>query len=203
MFFLFFFCFFFIYLFFSVNWVFGCVQAMYNENPSLFFPPGYGYDTQMAYGQFSPIPSPISPIMIDGQLYSPHQIPVSPPYFPPVSPGLPHASSALTASQTELMAPVGSGHENVVDNAHFGPSSGYYVPFGSFGGGDLPGNSSFGFYKFPGEFGSGDALANQSSSLESSRYLSPLSSGTVYPQPIGILGSYEQNVAQVSNQSYS
>ncbi|XP_027175789.1 YTH domain-containing protein ECT3 [Coffea eugenioides] len=174
--------------------------GMYNENPSLFFPPGYGYDTQMAYGQFSPIPSPISTIMIDGQFYSPHQIPVTPPYFPAVSPGLPHVSSALTVSQTDLMAPATSGQESLVDNALFGPSSGFYVPFGSFGGGDLSGNSSLGFYKFPGDFGSAEGLSNQSSSLESSRYMSQLTSGAVYPQPIGILGPYEQNVAQAPYQ---
>ncbi|KAL3535012.1 hypothetical protein ACH5RR_003473 [Cinchona calisaya] len=170
--------------------------GMYNENPSLFFPPGYGYDTQIAYGQFSPIPSPISPIMIDGQLYPPHRIPVSPPYFPSVSPGLPHVSSTISVSQAELMLPASSGQESIVDNALFGPGSGYYVPFGAFGAGDLSGNNSLGFYKFPGEFGSAEALSNQSSSLESSRYLPPLTSGAVYPQPIGILGSYEQNVAQ-------
>ncbi|CAI9099002.1 OLC1v1035746C1 [Oldenlandia corymbosa var. corymbosa] len=172
--------------------------TMYNENPSLFFPPGYGYDTQMAYGQFSPIPSPMSTIMIDGQLYSPQQIP--PPYFPPMSPGLPHVSSAMTVSQTDLMAPATSGQESLVDNTLFGPGSGYYLPFGSFGGGDLSGNSSLGFYKFPGDFGSGDALSNQSNSLESSRYLSPLTSGALYPQPIGILGSYEQSLVQAPYQ---
>lgn len=96
------------------------------------------------------------------------------------------------------MAPASSGRENLVDTAFFGQGSGYYVPFGSFGGGDLAGNNSLGFYKFPGEFGSVEGLSNQSSSQESSRYLPPLTSGAVYPQPLGILGSYEQNVAQVS-----
>lgn len=170
---------------------------MYNENPSVFFPPGYGYDTHMAYGQFSPMPSPLSSIMIDGQLYSQHQIPMSPSYFPPVSPGLPHVSSALTMSQTEMIAPASSGQENLVDNVFFGPGSGFYVPFGSFSGGDLSGNNGMGFYKFPGEFGSNEQVPNQHNSMESNRYMSQLASGPVYPQPIGILGSYEQNVAQV------
>lgn len=170
---------------------------MYNENTSLLFSPGFGYDAQMAYGQFSPMPNPLSTIMIDGQLYPPHQIPVSPSYFPPVSPGLPHVSSALTMSQTELMAPASSGQESLLDNVPFGPGSSYYVPFGSFSGGDLSGNTGMGFYNFPGELGSSEQLSNQSSSLESSRYMSPLTSGPVYQQPIGILGSYEQNVVQV------
>ncbi|XP_073044360.1 YTH domain-containing protein ECT4-like [Primulina eburnea] len=171
--------------------------AMYNENSSLFFPPGYGFDSQMAYGQFPPLPSPLSTIMIDGQLFSPHQIPVTPPYYPPaVSPGPPHATSVHSVSQAELMPGGSSSQENLIDSTFFGPGSGYYLPFGSFGGGDLSGNSGLGLYKFPGEFGSSERLPSRSNSLDTSRFMSPLSSGTVYPQPIGILGSYEQNVAQ-------
>lgn len=176
--------------------------AMYNDgNPSLFFPPSYGYDAQMAYGQFSPIGGPLSPIMIDGQLYSPHQVPVSPSYYPPpISPGLPHVTSALPASQTELMAPGSSGHESLVDSMLYGTGSGYYLPFGSFGGGELPGNSNLGFYKYQNDFGSGEPLTNRPNSLDSGRYVSPLTSAAVYPQPIGLLGSYEQNAAQASFQ---
>ncbi|KAI3447276.1 hypothetical protein Pfo_003941 [Paulownia fortunei] len=172
-------------------------SAMYNENSSVFFPPGYGFDSQMAYGQFSPLASPLSPIMFDGQLFSTHQMPVTPPYYPPaVSPGPPHATSALPASQTELLPSGSSGQENLIDNAFFGPGSGYYLPFGSFGGGDLSGGSGLGLYKFPGEFGSREPLPSRSSSLDTSNFMSPLTSGNVYPQPIGILGSYEQNVSQ-------
>ncbi|KAG8373903.1 hypothetical protein BUALT_Bualt11G0073600 [Buddleja alternifolia] len=171
--------------------------GMYNDNSSLFFPPGYGYDSQMAYGQFSPLASPLSPIMFDGQLFSPHQMPVTPSYYPPpVSPGLPHVTSAHSASQNELLPPGSSSQENPIDNAFFGPGSGYYLPFGSFGGGDLSGSSGHGLYKFPGEFGSSEPLPSHSSSLDASRFMSPLNSGPVYPQPLGILGSYEQNVAQ-------
>ncbi|XP_011093936.1 YTH domain-containing family protein 2 isoform X4 [Sesamum indicum] len=151
----------------------------------------------MAYGQFSPLASPLSPIMIDGQLFSPHQMPVNPPYYPSaVSPGPPHVTSAVPASQTELVPSGSSSQENLIDNAFFGPGSGYYLPFGSFGGGDLSGSSGLGVYKFPGDFGSSDPLPSRSSSLDTSRFMSPLTSGTVYPQPIGILGSYEQNVGQ-------
>lgn len=171
---------------------------MYNDNSSLFFPPSYGFDSQMAYGQFSPLASPISPIMIDGQLFSPHQMPVTPSYYPSaVSPGPPHGTSGLPASQTELMPSGSSGQENLIDNAFFGPGSGYYLPFGSFSGGDISGNSGHGLYNFPGDFGSNEQMPSRSSSLDSSRFMSPLTSGNVYHQPIGILGSYEQNVAQV------
>ncbi|KAL3644278.1 hypothetical protein CASFOL_012210 [Castilleja foliolosa] len=177
--------------------------AMYNDNSSLFFPPGYGFDSQMAYGQFSPLASPLSPILIDGQLFSPHQMPVNPAYYPPpISPGPPHATSALPVSQTELMTSRSSSQENLIDSAFFGPGSAYYLPFGSFSGGDFSGSSGHGPYKYPGEFGSSEPLPNRSSSLDTSGFMSPLSSGTVYHQPFGILGSYEQNVAQAPYQGF-
>ncbi|KAL8492684.1 hypothetical protein ACS0TY_024032 [Phlomoides rotata] len=177
--------------------------GMYNDNSSLFFPPGYGFDSQMAYGQFSPLASPLSPIMIDGQLFSPHQMPVTPSYYPPaVSPGPQHVTSGLQASQTELIQSGNSSQENLIDNAFFGPGSGYYLPFGSFSGGDISGSSGHGLYNFPGEFGSNEPLPSRTSSLDTSRFMSPLTSGTVYPQPIGILGSYEQNVAQAQFQGF-
>ncbi|THG05650.1 hypothetical protein TEA_000835 [Camellia sinensis var. sinensis] len=158
--------------------------AMYNDNPSLVFHSGYGLDAQMAYGQFSPMASPLSPIMVDGQLYSPHQIPVSPPYFPqPVSPSVPHVSSSLPISQNDMVTSGSAGQEGLVDNVLFGPGSGYFVHFGSFGGGGL----------------SGEPLSNRSNS-ETGSYMSPLTSPTVYPQPIGILGPYEHNAGQVSQQ---
>lgn len=158
--------------------------AMYNDNPSLVFHSGYGLDAQMAYGQFSPMASPLSPIMVDGQLYSPHQIPVSPPYFPQqVSPSVPHVSSSLPISQNDMVTSGSSGQEGLVDNVLFGPGSGYFVHFGSFSGGGL----------------SGEPLSNRSNS-ETGSYMSPLTSPTVYPPPIGILGPYEHNAGQVSQQ---
>ncbi|PSS36352.1 YTH domain-containing family protein like [Actinidia chinensis var. chinensis] len=158
--------------------------AIYNDNPSLVFHSGYGLDTQMAYGQFSPMASPMSPIMLDGQLYSPHQIPVSPPYFPPpVSPGLPHVTSSLPASQSDMVTTGRSGQEGLGDNLLFGPGSGYFVHFGSFGGGGL----------------SGEPLSNRLNS-DMGSYLSPLTSPAIYPQPIGILGPYEHNTGQISQQ---
>ncbi|KAL6519259.1 hypothetical protein OROGR_018579 [Orobanche gracilis] len=169
-------------------------SAMYNENSPLFFPPGYGYDSQMAYGQLSQL---ASPIMYDGQLFSPHhQMTVNPSYYaPPLSPGLPHGSSGLPAPHTDLLASRSSSQENLVDSAFLGSGSGYYLPFGSFGG-DLSGNTGLGLYKFPGEFGSSDSLPTRSSSFDTSKFVSPLASGNVYPQQIGLLGSYDQHVSQ-------
>ncbi|KAL6985052.1 hypothetical protein U1Q18_018431 [Sarracenia purpurea var. burkii] len=157
---------------------------MYNDNPSVLFHSGYGLDTQMAYGQFSPMANPMSPILVDGQLYSPHQIPVSPPYFPqPVSPGVSHVTSSLPSSQSDMVTPGSNGQEGFGDNVLFGPGSGYFVHFGSFGGGGLP----------------GEPLSNRSTS-DTGSYLPPLSSPAVYSQPIGILGPYEQNAPQISQQ---
>ncbi|XP_023739605.1 uncharacterized protein LOC111887664 [Lactuca sativa] len=61
--------------------------AIYNDNSSLLYHPAFTYDTQIAYAQFPQIASQLSPIMIDGQLYSPHQLPISPSYYSqPISP---------------------------------------------------------------------------------------------------------------------
>ncbi|KAM7480823.1 hypothetical protein LguiB_005406 [Lonicera macranthoides] len=175
-------------------------QAMYNDNQSLPFHSGYGFDTQMAYGQFSPLPSP--PIMLDGQLYSPQQFQVSPYFTQPVSPSLPHVTSAHSISQTDLMMPGNnSGQEGLNDSVLLGPGSGYYVHYGSFDGGNSSGNSSLGFYNFQGEFGSGEQFSNRPNSSDVGSYFSPLTSGAVYPhQPVGILGSYENNFRQTSQQ---
>ncbi|KAK3006418.1 hypothetical protein RJ639_016684, partial [Escallonia herrerae] len=168
--------------------------AVYND-PSLFFNSGYGFDPQ-AYG-FSPLASPMSPIMVDGQLYSPHQIPMSPYYPQSISPSLPHATSAMSMSQAELMTPGSSAQEGLPDNMLFGSGSGYYVHFG---GGNLSGNNSLGFYKYPGDFGSSDLLPSRSNSSDPGSYYSPLTSGAVYPQPISVPGSYEHSIGQVHQQ---
>ncbi|XP_057468306.1 YTH domain-containing protein ECT2-like isoform X2 [Actinidia eriantha] len=158
--------------------------AMYNDNSSPLFQSRYGLYTQMAYGQFPPMASPLSPIMVDGQLYSPHQIPVSPPYFSQsVSPGVTHATSSLPISKSELVTAGNNGQEGLHDNVLFGPGSGYFVHFGSFGGGGL----------------CGEPFSNMSNS-EAGCYLSPLASPGVYPQPLGILGPYEHNIGQISQQ---
>lgn len=126
------------------------------------FHPVYGYNPEMAYGQYSPVATPLSSIMVEGQLYSPHQIPFSPTYYPQA--GLPNVP-AIPVSPSELMTT-----ESSADNLLFGSGSRYFVPFGgSFGGGNVSGNHGS----------------------------SSLTTPAAYPQPIGILGSYEQNVGQV------
>lgn len=141
--------------------------VIYNDNTSLMFPSGYGFNPEMAYGQYSPIATPLPSIVVEGQLYSPQQIPFSPSYYPQHGP--PNLPSALPVSPSEMMTSESSG-----DNFLFGPSSGYFVHFGSYGG-NVSGNSGS----------------------------SPLTSPAAYPQPMGILGSYEQNVGQISQQQRS
>lgn len=142
--------------------------VMYSDNPSLLFHTGYGFNPDIAYGQYSPVATPLPSVLVDGQLYSPQQVPFSPSYYPqPSPPSLSHITSAIPLTPTELM----TSESSSVDNMAFGPGSGYFVNFRSFSGGDLSGN-----------LGS-----------------SPLASPGIYPQPIGILGSYEHNVGQISH----
>nr|GEX50088.1 YTH domain-containing protein [Tanacetum cinerariifolium] len=88
-------------------------QAMYNDNSSLLFHPAYGFDPQVAFGQFSPI-------MIDGQLYSPSY------YTQPVSP-------------TDLPTQASISQEGLGENVFFDPGSGYYFHYPA-------SNNSLGFY---------------------------------------------------------
>lgn len=167
--------------------------AIYNDNASLLFHPAYGFD----YSQFSPVASPMSPIMIDGQLFSPHQVPLSPSYYSqPVSPNLPHVTSGIS---TDVGPPANNGQEGVGDNVFLAPGSGYYLQYGSFGGGNLSGNNNVGFYKYPGDIGSGESMTNRSMPMDNS-YVSPLTSGGLYPGPVGILGSYEHIFGQIPHQ---
>lgn len=169
--------------------------AIYNDNASLLFHPAYGFD----YSQFSPIASPMSPIMIDGQLFSPHQVPMSPPpyYSQPVSP---HVTSG--GPTVDLAPPGNNGQEGVVgngDNAFMAPGSGYYLHYGA-GNNNI---NSYGFYKYPGDIGSGgESVPNRSmsSSDNTGSYVSPLTSGALYPAPVGILGSYEHIFGQIPQQ---
>ncbi|WCJ34675.1 evolutionarily conserved C-terminal region 5 [Euphorbia peplus] len=138
--------------------------VVYNDNTSLMFHSGYGFNPEMAYGQYSPVATPLPSMMLDGQLYSPQQIPYPHPFYQqPVTPNLP---SSVPLSSSELVA-----SENNGDNYLYGPGSGYLVHYG-YGGGNISG-----------VHGS-----------------SPLTSPTVYSQPMGILGPYEHNVQQISQQ---
>lgn len=167
------------------------ISPVFYNDPSLVFETGYGFNPELAYGQYSSIAAPMPPVMMDGQLYSPQQFPFSPPYYPqPVAPSVSHIPSAVPFPQTELLAPESSGQDGVSDNMLFGPGSGYFVHYGPFGGGDLSGNPAF--YTYPGELGSAKPFSNAVNGSE----FSPLTSPAAYPLPVGLYGSYEQNAAQ-------
>ncbi|KAF9663032.1 hypothetical protein SADUNF_Sadunf18G0116000 [Salix dunnii] len=101
-------------------------SVIYNDNQSLMFHSGYGFNPDMGYGQYSPVATPLTPLVLDGQLYSPQQIPFSPFYHPMPSSGPP--------GSPELMSSESNGY-----TSFFGPGSGYMVQYGSFGGGNVPG----------------------------------------------------------------
>ncbi|XP_021672740.2 YTH domain-containing protein ECT2 isoform X2 [Hevea brasiliensis] len=106
--------------------------VVYNDNPSLMFHSGYGFNPEMAYGQYSPVATPLPSIMLESPLYSPKQIPFSPSFYPQHAP--PNVPSSVPVSSSELMT-----SDCNTDNSRFGPGSGYLVQFGSFGGGNMSG----------------------------------------------------------------
>ncbi|GAB2286500.1 hypothetical protein Dimus_020899 [Dionaea muscipula] len=149
--------------------------VMYGDNPSLGLHSSYGFNSQMAYGQYSPATASLPPLMVDNQLFSPQQVPFSPPFYPqPITSSLPHMSPIISVSQNE---PTPKGQLSV--NASH--------------------NSSF--YHLPAVFGSGEPLSNRSSPADMGmRTLSPLGSMAAYTQPVGSFGSYDPNIGQVSPQ---
>lgn len=171
--------------------------AVYDDNSSLMFHPDYGFNSQMTYGQYSPIATPLTPVMVDGQLYPAQQIPYSH-YYPQAFPsaGVPHVSSAASVSQTEVLVPESVGHEGVNENMLFGPGSGYFVHYGSSSGADQFGN--LGFYNFLGDFRFLEPFASQSNPLDANWPLSGLTAPAAYAQPINMLGSHDQHVQQIS-----
>ncbi|KAI3754783.1 hypothetical protein L1987_54574 [Smallanthus sonchifolius] len=111
--------------------------VIYHDGSSLLFHPAYGFDPQGAYSPFSPIASPLSPLMIDSQFYSPQKVPVSASYYSrPVSP-------------TRFSTSAGGGQEGLGENVFWGLGSGYYIHY--------PANTSLGFYNGP-----SDSVSNQS-----------------------------------------
>ncbi|XP_050374209.1 YTH domain-containing protein ECT1 isoform X2 [Argentina anserina] len=111
--------------------------VMYSDNPSLVYHSGYGFNPEIAYGQYSPVATPLASYMVDGQLYSPQQVPFSPTYYPqPSSPSLPPITSAIPVTPAELM----TSESSSTDNMAFGPGSNDFVNFRSFSGGDMSGS---------------------------------------------------------------
>ncbi|KAF3432312.1 hypothetical protein FNV43_RR27052 [Rhamnella rubrinervis] len=179
--------------------------GVYNENPSLVFHSGYGYNPQIPYGPYSPVTTPLPSAGGDAQLYSPQQFPYSgPPYYQQLGPpSMPYISSPTPVSQPELPTLLSVDQQG--DSMLFGPRPGY-PPVGSFARGSFPGNpGSLGFHDFRQGFDglrSGGLWSDWSKSSDRQRSLTPLSPA-VSPQPIGPIGSFGQNVGMASQQQRS
>ena len=179
--------------------------GVYNENPSLIFHSGYGFNPQMPYGPYSPVTTPLPSVGGDAQLYSPQQFPYTgPPYYHQlVPPSLPYLNSPTPVSQPEITNLVSIDQQ--VDSMFFGPRPGY-PSVGSFGRGSFslaPG--SFGFHESPQGFDgprSGGIWSDCSKPSERHRSLMPLSP-SVSPQPIGSIGSFGQSVGMASHRQRS
>ncbi|KAK8465143.1 hypothetical protein PHAVU_010G165400 [Phaseolus vulgaris] len=176
--------------------------GVYNENPSLIFHSGYGFNPQMPYGPYSPVTTPLPSVGGDTQLYSSQQFPYTgPPYYPQlIPPSLSYLNSPTPVSQPELTNLVGIDQQ--VDNMFFGPRAGY-PSVGSFGRGSFPvAPGSFGFHESQQGFEgsrSGGIWSDCSKPSERQRSLMPLSP-SVSPRPMGSLGSFGPSVGMASHQ---
>ncbi|OVA19322.1 YTH domain [Macleaya cordata] len=183
----------------------GGSPGVFNDNPSLMFHTGYGYNPQMPYGPYSPVTTPLPSVRGDGQLYSQQQFPFSgPPYYQQsIPPTMPFITAPTPASQGELTMPVGIDQQG--DGVLFGPRTGGPPQFGSFGrGGGFAGNTgNSGFYDlrqgFDG-FGSGGLWSDWAKSPDGQRSFTPFLSPAASPQPLSTLGSLGRNVGMASQQ---
>lgn len=147
--------------------------VIYGDNSSLGLHSPYGFNSQMAYGQYSPASTPVPQIMVDNQLFSPQQIPVSPQYYPQqVGSSMPHMSAAIPVSHADMVTHKGHMSMNTLH--------------------------SHGYYNLPGMFGSGDPLSSPSNSTDVG--WRTLNSASAYSQPIATLGSFDPTVGQITQQ---
>ncbi|XP_057517041.1 YTH domain-containing protein ECT1-like isoform X1 [Amaranthus tricolor] len=129
--------------------------VIYGDNSSLGLHSPFGFNS--AYGQYSPASTPVPQMMVDNQLFSPQQIPVSPQYYPQhVGSSMPHMSAA-TASHAEMATQKGNMSMNALHN--------------------------HGYYNLHGMYGSGENLSSPSNSTESG--WRTLTSTAAYTQPVG------------------
>ncbi|XP_059456816.1 YTH domain-containing protein ECT4 [Corylus avellana] len=176
--------------------------GVYNDNPSVLFHSGYGYNPQMPYGPYSPVTTPLPSVGGDAQIYSPQQFPFSgPPYYQQlVPPSMPYLTSPTPVSQSELTSLVSVDQQ--CDRMIFGQRPAY-PPVGSFNRGSFPGGLGY-HDSQQGVDGlrSGGLWSDWSKPSDRQRSLMPFSP-PVSPQPIGPLGSFGQNVGMASQQQKS
>ncbi|KAM7261731.1 hypothetical protein ACFE04_020808 [Oxalis oulophora] len=182
--------------------------GVYNENPSLVYHTGYGYNPQMPYGPYSPVTTPIPSPGGEAHLYSPQQFPFSgtPYYQQLVDPNMPmpYMPPPSPVSQQEFHSFVNMDQQR--DSGLFGPRPGYPPsPLGSFGRGNFPGNHGF-HDSHPGGFNnglrSGGLWSDWTKPSDRQRPLAPISPG-IPPQPYNMIGSIGPNPAMASQHQRS
>lgn len=173
-------------------------QVIYGDNPSLGLHSPYGFSNQMAYGQYSPASTPVPQIMVDNQIFSPQQIPVSPQYYPqPVGSSMPHMSAAMPVSHAEMVS-----HKGTVLKFFYSTQAHHskknlivLITIELFITGHMSMNTHHGFYNIHGMFGSGEHLSSPSNSADVG--WRTMNSSAAYSQPVGTLGSFDPTVGQV------
>ncbi|KAJ0984126.1 hypothetical protein J5N97_002482 [Dioscorea zingiberensis] len=176
----------------------------YNENPSLMFHTAYGYGPQMPYGPYSPVTTPLPSSAGHGQPYSPQQFSFTGPYFQqPVPHSLPYMTASVPVSQADLPIPVDTQGAFLGDTLNsnqmlLGPRASPGLTHGPFGRGSYVGNSGNpGFYDM--RQGFDGFRSDWMRSPEGSGSLTSLPSPVASPQPIAVLGSFEQSVTPLAS----
>ncbi|KAL4583982.1 hypothetical protein LXL04_008570 [Taraxacum kok-saghyz] len=167
--------------------------AMYTDN-SVVFHTGYGYNSQMPYGPYSPVTTPLPSVNGDAQLYPPQQYTFSgsPYYQHPVPPTLPYTP----VSQPELNSLVGNEHG---DGMMYGPRPGYSSPLGSVGRGDLSGNPQ-GRQQNMDPFRSRGLWSDWPGQSDRQRSFMPLSPSVSPHHTVSNFGSFQQSFGSTSQQ---
>uniref|UniRef100_A0A0C9RI09 TSA: Wollemia nobilis Ref_Wollemi_Transcript_19055_2823 transcribed RNA sequence n=1 Tax=Wollemia nobilis TaxID=56998 RepID=A0A0C9RI09_9CONI len=118
--------------------------AVYDENGSILYHPGYAYAPQMPYGPYSPAGSPLTTFRTDGQVYSPQPFQYPGPFFQqPVPSGSHYISSPTPVSHGDVPNSVGADQTSFPaegSNANFfngsgvnmSPRHGYSVTYSSY-----------------------------------------------------------------------
>ncbi|KAG0495555.1 hypothetical protein HPP92_000246 [Vanilla planifolia] len=80
--------------------------GIYNDNQSVLFHTGYGFNPQMPYGPYSPVTTPL-PAAGDGQLYSPQHLSFTGPYYQqPAAANMPYLHAPTPVSQADFSMPI-------------------------------------------------------------------------------------------------
>ncbi|CAG7890365.1 unnamed protein product [Brassica rapa] len=153
----------------------------FNENASMVYQTGYGYNPQMPYGPYSPAATPLPS---EAQLYSPQQFPfsgASPYYQQVVPPSMQYISSPTQPELTSLVA-VDQQGDNMT-RPSYQPH-----PIGPFNGNQ----TNLGFPEWQQGF-DGGIWSDWSKPSDMHRHSSSFSPA-LSPQPLGSFGSYGHNI---------